>query len=586
MRRRANVFKIEPMKDDVHTDTAKEIHGRQGPGPYSLAVAAAVCLLYLGFLSRQYNFDGTVFSLWLGQAVHGGHLGNLFHPHHMLYLPLGFAFAKLLALPGIEGGMAVTLQFMDVLIAGITLVLFHLLCFRHTKSRFVSTVVTLLLAFSWSFWYLSVEPEVYILHTLMVVLSVSLLFKFIDPEAPGRLARAPWPAKSILLGVSGALCVLTHITGGLFLLPLALGSFLYLTPKEPGGLYRRLRAGTPPVLLMAATAFLLIAIVYWLGYEITPRAAEQGFLPWLIGLADPDTGLGYEKSYWKLSPDAFKLWLAGMQRNLVGGHEDLLSKASWLSLFRAAALFLYVAGIIIYLVRLPQLLRQQKRVHLLLLSAIIPLCLFTMVWEPQNFELKTALHPLLWLAVAMGITSLAPVLKTRRSKTAVYALLPVLACFLFFHNFYSTVLPGSQGKNNPDLQKAYHIRDHTEPEAVVYLAGVNGGYRMGKIYVLYFSGRRRRVVDWIIGRGERPFPNNLLISLYADRDRSVYVLEELIKEGPALSKLGKNHNIDSSRIKEVFLSLEPELVSRWSESFALYRIHPEKIPPPRAPAVP
>jgi len=538
------------------------------PGLLPPATAAVVFFIYLAFLSGRYNFDGTVFSLWLGQAVHGHNPGNLFHPHHMLYLPLAFIFTKALSFLGVEAGMAVTLQFMDAIIASITLVVFFILCFRHTENRFVSTIASLLLAFSYSFWYLAIEPEVYILHALAVLVSISLLFRyttFIKPAVPS----AGWICKSVVLGICGASCVLTHLTGGLFFLPLFLGSLLYLGKNPSGSPLGRIRSGLPPALLMIVVSLLLISLVYWIGYEMTPRAAEKGFSNWLIGLASSDTGLGYEKSYWKLSPDMVNLWLSGMQKNLADGHGP--------AFLRAPLLVLYVAGIALYIVRLPVMWRKQKNLHLLLLTSTLPLAFFSMVWEPQNFELKTALHPLLWFAMALGVNSLTSVLTYGKKTYFIYGLMIVLVVLLFSHNFYSAILPGSKPQNNTDLQKAYHVRDHTEKDAVIYMAGVSGGYRMGKIYVLYFAGRRTRVVDWIIGRGERPFPENLLISLSKDRNRPVYVLEELTEEGPALSKLGNNHRIGPQKIKDVFLALNPQPVSRYDKNFALYRIPPEEI---------
>lgn len=581
MHQHANIFNIKPMQKGRIARAGHPPAGRQRPVLWAFATALAAALVYLAFISRSYNFDGTVFSFWLGQAVHAGNTGNLFHPHHMLYLPVAYGFAQLMSLAGAESGMALTLQLMDVILAAITILLFHLLCFRHTGSRFVSTLASLLLAFSWSFWYLAIEPEVYILHTLVVLFSMSVLFFFTSSRLRGKAPGGSWIIRSMALGICGALCLLTHITGGLFLLPLALGSFLYLRAAGGGGIYPRFRAGCAPVLITLTATLLITSVVYWIGYEMTPRPAEEGFSSWLIGLASPDTGLGYKKSYWEFSPAMFQKWLSGMEKNIVDGSGLSLVQGKWLYPLRAAVLLLYISGIMMYVLRLPRLFREQKRVHLLLLSAIIPLCLFSMVWEPKNFELKTALHPLIWFAVATGVQNFAAGIKTDKRRVLAYALLPVLAFLLFFHNFYSSILPGSKEENNLALQRARHLRDHTEPDAVIYMAGVSGGYRMGKIYVLYFAGRETRVVDWIMGRGKRPFPENLLNSLYRDRDRPVYVLEELLKEGPALSKLGRNHNIEPARIKNLFLSMKPQLSSRRSKDFALYRLHPEKIQPGR-----
>ncbi len=530
----------------------------------ALATALAASLIYLGFLSCQYNFDGTVFALWLKEALARGATGPLWHPRHLIYLPIGYALGR--ALAPLNLGAVTVLQLLDTAFAFLSLLLYQVIAFRMTRDRAVSLATTLALAFSFGFWHFAIEAEVYLGQIFFLLLSFHLLLFFTSGRAPGS-----WAFRAFCLGLCGAAAMSAHLVSGLFLLPLGVGALLYLRPTTDGWA-DRLGQGIAPALVYSITALAAAAAVYAHGFAENPLARGQSFFSWVVGSFNQATGFGYRVSFWDLGPNAPREWLSGMKLSFVAGREFLLAPSPWLSLSRAVALAGIVAGAVLYAMELKRRFRKDARVQVLLLTALLPPAGFAMIWEPANFEIKAPLLPFLWLAAAWAAAGAAERLKSRRGAWAVPVACGLVALCLFANNFFGAALPGAKIENNHDLARAMFVRDHTEPDAVVYLAGAGGGYNLGKIYLVYFAGRQTRVVDWILARSAQPFPGPLLQSLVADREKPVYVLSELVGPGPALDRLAARDRFPAEKMIELWRGLGIERKAAMPDGFALYRV--------------
>lgn len=547
---------------------------RRGSWPLAIIAAGGFALLYLGFLSSQYNLDGTVFAFWLGEAVHSGDTGKLWHPRHLLYLPAAYVFFKAIAAAGIDVGYVTALQLFDCMAAAVTLAAFQVLCFRLTRDRAVSFIATLLLGASFGFWYFAIEPHVYGPHCLALIVGFWLAWQLTAP-GPGLA----WAARAVLLGLMGALVMLIHISSGLFLLPLGWAALWYVRAPAAPGVGGRIRAGIAPAIMTSGLALLIALLVYWIGYNQNPLAEGQGLIDWVRGSFNPHTGMGYRDTYLVLSPAAVTRGARGFVRTFIALDDYLLSGggiSTATGIAAAAGIFLCLLA---YLLRLPRLINDDRRTQSLLLLALVPAGAFSMLWDPVHIRLKTPLLHLIWLAAAMGVSRFLRDRKTRSGRMAVIALLLAVVAAMGYHNFAGAIRPGSDPANNLDLERAYFVRDHTEPEAVVYLSG-EGGYNRGKIYLVYFGGRRTRVVDWILARDKRPFPAPLVAAFSADQDRPAYVLSELAEPGPVLDRLARAHNLDPARLLAVIRSAGPKKTAEMDDGFGIYRL---TFPPPESP---
>ncbi|HUT54130.1 MAG TPA: hypothetical protein VM658_12140 [bacterium] len=555
------------MNHDGHGLTGRAATAAAGSAGGWLLPAAgtalAAGLIYLGFLSSHYNLDGTVFALWLREALYVGDTGKLWHPQHLLYLPMGYAFSKALAAAGVKLTSIAMLQLLDTLSAGLTLLLFYKMTYDLTRDRVAAVVGAALLGFSFAFWYFAVEPEVDGPHAFFLLLGFFALVRLTGS------GTGSWPARAAVLGAAGGLVTSSNAAGGLFLLPLGWGALWYLNrPDAP--LAQRFRAGIPPALLFTAVALGSALVVYSHGYTANPLARDMGFLDWVRGKWNPATGLGYEKNYWALWPLRPRDWAYGLYSAFLAGPPYRYDDPGWLAPVRAAVAAGVAGAMALYALRLPRLFREDGRVHAFLLLFIIPHAAFTLVWDPRYFELKSALLPFLWLAASLGLADARRTLTPAWSRVAAAAAI-ALAAGLFAHNFISSIRPGSDPARNPDLTRARFVENNTPPDAVIYIAGVGSGYNIGKIYLPYFAVRRTRVVDFLLARSERPFPAPLAQSLAADQGHLVFVLSELVEPGPALDGLAAR-KVKPEEVAGFFKSLGLEKTAAMPDGFALYRV--------------
>jgi hypothetical protein len=533
------------------------------PSPTLLAVLlASGCLaLYLKLLSARYNFDGTVFALWLSDALHTGSFENLLHPHHILHGPLMFALASALRAGGVDLLTVTLLQLADVLLAGLALVIFHQLCSRLTEDLPVTIAATLGLAFSFGFWYAAVEAEVHMLYTCVTLAGFAVLWSWTRADEPG-----PGPLRSAALGALGFLIVGAHLAGGLLLIPFA-WALARLRPRawQSGGM-----GGPLPAFSLGAC--LPLACVYAAGYQVSTRAHGKSFAVWVLDLANPDTGLGYSQSYWRLTAGALPEWVVGFARAFVAGAPHRLDDSPVLFTARVAALAGVSGAVLLYAAALPRLEPWDRRVHALLLLSLAPLSLFTIVWEPSNFEQRIVLLPLLWLAAAYGCAFWRRRAQTPFRRRALGGALLAAVAVLFAHNLSASFLPGADAARNHDLERAWFIRDHTEPAAAVYIAGTRGGYNAGKIYIPYFALRRVRAIDLLLGSGAASPLEALAPALEADRGRPIYLLSELVEPSAALELLSAHHHMGAEEIRAAIARLGPREAARLDAGFALYRV--------------
>lgn len=529
-----------------------------------MVILLAVGLLYLGFLSSRYNFDGTVFALRVERALELGDsnsIGELFHPRHMLYEPMGYLFCALAHSLGLHFRTIFLLQLMDVGFALAALALFHRMAFHLYQSRFWAGAATLLLAFAFGFWFFAIEPEVYVPEVFFLLLAFHYLLGSADPQPLSR----GWVRASLGLALFGALAVLNHITLGLFLIPLGLESLLYLRRPRTGW-----TAGLAPALIFSAGALSLIVLAYLAASRLHPAAGDGNLLPWFLGPADPNTPYGYRMSYWSLSWRALPAFGRGWLNAFIAEPYPIpaLGVPLGLKLF-----FLAVVGVVLTLYgkNCLRLFRQETRLSLLFLSALLPYGIWTWLWQAENFELKIALLPLLVLW-AGWVLAREEAFTGRRWPAWLFA---GSAALLSVYNFSAAIRPGADPEKNLDLQAALQIGQLTEPEAVVFIAGSGPGYNLGKIYLPYFSRRPAQVVDWMLGAAPpESFPAVLASELNRLRlaGQPVYLLSELLEPGPALEALGRHHRLAPEQISEFFQAYNPRRVGDLTPALRLFRL--------------
>ncbi len=208
-----------------------------------------ILLVYLSFPTRNYYWDGIDFAHTVESASRID--TSLVHPNHLIYNLVGYLFYKLLR--GIRANLraVAALQILNSILSASCAYVLFLILKSSLRSLYVSVCLTLLFAFSATWWRFSTDADAYVPSVLFLLIS----FYLILPN------RKPKPFL-VALNFSVAMCF--HQLAILFGPVIVLGLFLQ---TESRGLKARIFT----VFEFGAPAFLLTvgAYFYSSGYRKT-----------------------------------------------------------------------------------------------------------------------------------------------------------------------------------------------------------------------------------------------------------------------------------------------------------------------------
>ena len=401
--------------------------------PWLLIVGIA--LIYLFFPTRVYYWDGIVFA----QAIEDASRLNasLVHPNHLIYNFVGYLFYKLLrAFRADLRALTVLQVLISLLSAGCAGMLLVIL--RETlRSAYASVCLTLLFAFSATWWKFSTDANAYIPSVLCLLLSFYLVLP----------VRKPRPA---VLAVTFFLGMAFHQLAVLMFPVFALGIYW-----QDDSLSRKQRIVN--VTYFALIAFVLIATAYTSLFYLATDSFSVGRL------------LRWTASY---SPDAdtkFHFWsnlqysVRGQVRLFFGGRFNLL-KGLMNPLI--VVLIVCLAGTVLWVIfnllrnlTKPVLRLQPSQKRLLLLSLLWTgiYLTFLFFFLPQNTFYRLFYLPALILLLGIAVPP-------RSSTFAAFVIAVALANFLFL------IYPFSHVEKYPPLTFALQLNREWPGGTVVYYA--------------------------------------------------------------------------------------------------------------------
>lgn len=347
---------------------------------------AALGLLYFRTRTVIHTFDAVSY-MW---NVEVKPPDELFHPHHLLYAPLGQLAYRLAQRLGYSGHADVPIQAANALAGALGILFLWRFGVRWAKRPWASLGVAAAVGLCYAYWLYASEVEVYTLAAAFLTLSMWIL---------AILDEQPRPARAAALGVAHAGAIMFHQTNVLFAVPVML--FLLLRPnlRRPGILAAYIGAG-----------ILAVGIPYGLVITGSGLNSPDAIYRWLTDYAQTGRWGGYLSlehlpalQSGLASSIAGDIWLVGVfyglaavglvlavWRSLRGSHQ-----AGWLA-FGGAWLVLYVA--------------------------------FFWWWEPFNIEFWIALLPLwgFWMMAGWPAVSSNT---TRERSTKKQALLSLKAAY-------------------------------------------------------------------------------------------------------------------------------------------------------------
>ena len=421
--------------------------------PWVLLIA--LVLIYLAFPTKNYYWDGIAFAQSIEDAP--GLDSSLLHPNHLIYNLVGYVFYRGLRAFGFNIRALSALQILNGALGAIcALILFRILK-RALSSVYLATTLTLLFAFSATWWKFATDADSYVASILFLLFSFYLIL-------PGNRSRP------FLVALTFSAAMLFHQLAVLFYPVAVAGLFLQSVSK---GKQRFLDP-----LKFTLVSFTITAAAYCYSYYlITGTFNLHRFVQWTTDFS-PDVSFSF--NLWS----NFFYTLRGHFRLFFGGRFNAI--AELVNPLIIVLMAILTVGIVVFLYKvirtLPRSLnnpkfrwiaslkRDPKLRALLLLAAIwtFVYLAFLFVWLPQNTFYRLFYFPALILAV--GIILAACEQTNPRPRQYRLALLVTILALV---NFLFLIFPYSHAQKHPPLAFAWEMTRVWPGHTIVYYGSAN-----------------------------------------------------------------------------------------------------------------
>jgi hypothetical protein len=426
------------------------MENKQRLTPWILCLLIAV--VYLAFPTRVYYWDGITFA----QAIEDASSLNasLAHPNHIIYNFAGYLFYKLLRAFGFELRAVTALQILNSLLSAACAGVLFAILMDTLRSRYLSVCLTLLFAFSATWWKFSTDANAYIPSVLFLLISFYLALPH----------RKPVP---LLLAITFFISMAFHQLAIVMFPVLALGIYL-----QDGALSLKRRALNSAYFTLIALALIVVTYGY-LFYLATGTFDVARLIRWTASYSpDADTKFNFWSNLQYSLRGQVRLFFGG-RFNLLRGLVNPFVVLLMIGLVSAVVLLIFDTlrnlGKILKFrwMRELRLETQQKTVLLLSLVWTGLYLVFLFFWLPQNTFYRLFYLPGLILLFGVGLASFTNRAGRSRRFTAVLVVAVALANFLFL------IYPFSHVEKYPPLAFALEMNREWPTGTVIYYAAIN-----------------------------------------------------------------------------------------------------------------
>ena len=447
----------------------------------AVLVALAVAAVYLATLAGSHNEgeDGVGYLL----PIRDGDVAGIFNPYHLIYNWLGWTADHTARSVGFGGGPMGPMQILDALLGAAGIGLLWVLLRTVTGGRTAAFGACGIVAFSYGYWGYSVDVEVYVLST---VLLIAALF------AAWHASTHPSPRAFAVLGVAHGFAVLGHNTNVLFGVVALAALAITWRAISPSDRWRCIAA-------YAAGGVAVVVPLYALAIPVVGLHSPREFYDWLTAYAQSG-------DWGHLTAQSGPKAAIGAGRALIGGHsalslgpihdfadrrfhdkslrEEFFMVRNFshpLAWALVAVTAMAGAAMVISLARWiqrPAVSPAARRLAVLCLAWLVPYAIFFTWWEPANLEF--------WIStmVPVGILAALPGSAPTPGRGP---RMPALVLFLAVACLFTVNLLGSVGPQRRERDDYWRVRadwyeQHTQAGDLV----LANGYIFSE-YLRYFG---------------------------------------------------------------------------------------------------
>jgi hypothetical protein len=431
---------------------------------------------------------------------------------------------------------------MDAFWGALGITLFYLLLHRYFTGL-VSLCGSLLLGCSFSYWYYSVEAQVYQIANIPMIISLGLLLELTRKKDTGN-------GIFIVLGLIHAGGVLFHIIS--VLLWPVMNVIIYRTQND--------RKWQKLIIYNVFFFGSVIAGYVIAAWYILHLSSWSQFWRWFLGNAYvlPIA----KETYWNTN-----IWT--MLSSTFTGWID-----TWLSwtenhIWKISRMILVVSGILLLVKSLKNIkniwLEEKEKVILALLW-LGTYSLFLSVWCPGNIGYRLFLMPVFIFLILLLIKNIT-------TGRKIWCL--ILACaVLLVYNLVNGIYPRSIPTNNQTLLQTMFIGENIPRDGYLIMGGNSFPFALGRVYVPYFTGfQGTSLYGYFCRAGEKDFTVlGQIINERLNKGEKVYLMSEVLKDTHGKVAFEYNFSLPTGSIDRFFSQYSMSSFKKYNDDVEVFQL--------------
>lgn len=445
-----------------------------------LVLFAGSLAAYSNTFTRNYTYDAAAYATQIRNFSETGRVGWLFHPHHLLYNPLGLMAWYLLTELGLKADPMYSLQYMNAFFGALGLVLLYEVLqrggFRLTRTSentrrpggILPFTASIVLGCAYGYWVCATDGRVTMPGLVGIILVLGLAWGMVEAASL---------VQCLMLAGATVLAIGLHQSHGILMLA-AVGSILL------GQIPLSKRASF--ALIYLSITGIGIAVMYLgVGVFIKGFSSYTELKAWILAYA--------QDGRW---------WDFNILNNLLGDvsalvHAFISPDVELYRLISNSISVIFALGVFLpvilstshaFLIQTEPSRNVSLYVRRSIILALIalPYAAFFTVWTPGYFVfwMPVAIVLIVWIAEsAVGWNP--------RAQMLFAALWMICTIGILYTNLSTSILPRTQSNTNPDLVFCEAFAKYAKPGDLILITGTYAGSSTplpyAEVYIPYFT---------------------------------------------------------------------------------------------------
>jgi len=410
--------------------------------------------------------DANENSWWLERGLSFVRLKDVFYPL------LSYWFYRIWKMFGWQKGGIYPLQVLSSIFGAGGIIIFYFLVKTIFEDKKISLVSSIFLAFSYGYWFFSIESVNNILCLFFILLAMLLLFKISEED----FVKFP-----IYIALSHSIAVFIEVLGFLLAPAMAFGLYLFTKDKKKG--YVR------ALIYLFTFVFVTLSVHWFIGYTYFGVHGLKDLIRTLTSSSPMEIDILYRR-----------LWLTLLTLShtlFAWSHVELVSANLYTISNIINTIFLHTLflGILFTIFNIKKFSQIYTKIILFSSFCIISTLPFYFYNEPTALEYYLYLLPFIYLFILVLFIDNRQKIRTPKLKNilnlSILAMLPIFINYNFFVGIY----PRTKIENNEAYREFLFLKRHVNSKDLLIILEGRGSPGLAICYLNKVAGK---ITDHIV----------------------------------------------------------------------------------------